>query len=157
MNINFTLISQAIAFAIFIWFTVRFVWPPLMRAVEERQQRIADGLAAAERGKQELEQAHQKAVEEVRKARESGADFRTNAEKQAAQLIDEARQEAARIIAQARTAAEAEAATAAQRVKEQLRERVADLAVAGAERILRKEIDAKRHAELLANLKQELR
>jgi F-type H+-transporting ATPase subunit b len=157
MNINFTLISQAIAFAIFIWFTVRFVWPPLMRAVEERQQRIADGLAAAERGKQELEQAQKRAVEEVRKARESGADLRTNAEKQAAQLIDEARQEAARIIAQARAAAEAEAATAAQRVKEQLRERVADLAVAGAERILRKEIDAKRHAELLANLKQELR
>jgi F-type H+-transporting ATPase subunit b len=157
MNINFTLISQAIAFAIFIWFTVRFVWPPLMRAVEERQQRIADGLAAAERGKHEFEQAQKRALEEMRKARESNADLRTNAEKQAAQLIDEARQEAARIIAQARAAAETEAATAAQRVKEQLRERVADLAVAGAERILRKEIDAKRHAELLANLRQELR
>lgn len=157
MNINFTLISQAIAFAIFIWFTVRFIWPPLMRAVEERQQRIADGLAAAERGKQELEQAQKRAVEEVRKARESGADLRTNAEKQAAQMIDEARQEAARIITQARTAAEAEAAAAAQRIKEQLRERVADLAVAGAERILRKEIDAKKHAELLTGLKQELR
>lgn len=157
MNINFTLISQAVAFAIFIWFTVRFVWPPLMRAVEERQQRIADGLAAAERGKQELEQAQKRAVEEVRKARESGADLRTNAEKQAAQLIDEARQEAARIIAQARAAAEAEATAAAQRIKEQLRERVADLAVAGAERILRKEIDAKKHAELLTTLKQELR
>lgn len=157
MNINFTLISQAIAFAIFIWFTVRFVWPPLMRAVEERQQRIADGLAAAERGKQELEQAQKRAVEEMRKARESNADMRTNAEKQAAQIVDEARQESARIIAQARTAAEAEAAAAAQRVKEQLRERLADLAIAGAERILRREIDAKKHAELLANLKQELR
>ncbi|SRR5581483_276701 len=157
MNINFTLISQAVAFAIFIWFTVRFVWPPLMRAVEERQQRIADGLAAAERGKQELEQAHKRAVEEMRKARESNADMRTNAEKQAAQIVDEARQESARIIAQARTAAEAEAAAAAQRVKEQLRERLADLAIAGAERILRREIDAKKHAELLANLKQELR
>ncbi len=157
MNINFTLISQAVAFAIFIWFTVRFVWPPLMRAVEERQQRIADGLAAAERGKQELEQAQKRAVEEMRKARESNADMRTNAEKQAAQIVDEARQESARIIAQARTAAEAEAAAAAQRVKEQLRERLADLAIAGAERILRREIDAKKHAELLANLKQELR
>lgn len=156
MNINFTLVAQAIAFAIFIWFTVRFVWPPLMRAVEDRQQRIADGLAAADRGKQELELAQRRANDEMRKARESTSELRANAERQAAQLIDEARQEAARIIAQARAAAEAEAAAAAQRVKELLREQVAELAVAGAERILRKEIDAKRHAELLTQLKQEL-
>ncbi|MFL6624106.1 MAG: F0F1 ATP synthase subunit B [Sulfurifustaceae bacterium] len=157
MNINFTLISQAVAFALFIWFTVRFVWPPLMRAVDERQQKIADGLAAAERGKQEFEQAQRKATDEMRKARESNAELRTNAEKQAAQIIDEARQESARIIAQARAAAEKEAAAAVQRAKEALRERVADLAVAGAERILRREINPKIHAELLANLKQELR
>lgn len=157
MNINFTLLAQAITFAIFIWFTVRFVWPPLMRAVADRQQRIADGLAAAERGKQEFEVAMRQANDEMRKARESNAELRTNVERQAAQIVDEARQESARIIAQARAAAEAEAAAAAQRVKEALRERVAELAVAGAERILRKEIDAKRHAELLANLKQELR
>lgn len=156
MNINFTLVAQAIAFAIFIWFTVRFVWPPLMRAVEDRQQRIADGLAAADRGKQELELAQRRANDEMRKARESTSELRANAERQAAQLIDEARQEAARIIAQARAAADAEAAAAAQRVKELLREQVAELAVAGAERILRKEIDAKRHAELLTQLKQEL-
>lgn len=157
MNINFTLVSQAVAFAIFIWFTVRFVWPPLMRAVEERQQRIADGLAAGERGKQELDLAQKKANDEMRKARESTSELRTNAEKQAAALVDEARQEATRIIAQARTAAEAEATVAAQRAKEALRERVAELAVAGAERILRKEIDAKKHVELLAGLKQELK
>jgi len=157
MNINFTLVAQAATFAIFIWFTVRFVWPPLMRVVEERQQRIADGLAAAERGKQELELAQKKAIDELRQARESNAELRTAAEKQAAQVVDEARQESARIIAQARQAAEAEAATAAQRAKEELRERVAELAVAGAERILRKEINAKAHAELLSNLKQELR
>jgi F-type H+-transporting ATPase subunit b len=157
MNINFTLIAQAVTFALFIWFTIRFIWPPLMRVVEERQQRIADGLAAAERGKQELELAQKKAVDEMRQARESNSELRTAAEKQAAQIVDDARQESARIISQARQAAEAEAATAAQRVKEELRERVAELAVAGAERILRREIDAKAHAELLSNLKQELR
>lgn len=157
MNINFTLFAQAVTFALFIWFTIRFIWPPLMRVVEERQQRIADGLAAAERGKQELELAQKKAVDEMRQARESNAELRTAAEKQAAQIVDDARQESARIISQARQAAEAEAATAAQRAKEDLRERVAELAVAGAERILRREIDAKAHAELLSNLKQELR
>ena len=157
MNINFTLIAQAVTFALFIWFTIRFIWPPLMRVVEERQQRIADGLAAAERGKQELELAQKKAVDEMRQARESNAELRTAAEKQAAQIVDDARHESARIISQARQAAEAEAATAAQRAKEELRERVAELAVAGAERILRREIDAKVHAELLSNLKQELR
>jgi F-type H+-transporting ATPase subunit b len=157
MNLNFTLISQAIAFSIFIWFTVKFVWPPLMRAIETRQKTIADGLAAAERGKQELELASKKAGDELRKARESGSELRVGAEKQAAQIVDAARQEATRIVAAARDAAEKEAATAVQRAKETLRERVADLAVAGAERILRKEIDAKKHAELLANLKQELR
>lgn len=157
MNLNFTLVSQAIAFSIFIWFTVKFVWPPLMRAIETRQQTIADGLAAAERGKQELELASKKAGDELRKARESGSELRVGAEKQAAQIVDAARQEATRIIAAARDAAEKEAAAATQRAKEVLRERVADLAVAGAERILRKEIDAKKHAELLTNLKQELR
>jgi F-type H+-transporting ATPase subunit b len=157
MNINFTLVSQAFAFAAFIWFTVKFVWPPLMQAIEARQKTIADGLAAAERGKQELELASKKAGDELRKARESGSELRAGAEKQAAQLIDSARQEATRIVAAAREAAEKEAAAATQRAKEALRERVAELAVAGAERILRKEIDAKKHAELLTNLKQELR
>lgn len=157
MNINVTLIGQMIAFAVFVWFTMRFVWPPLAQAMEERKQRIADGLAAAERGRQELELAQKRALEEMRKAREATAELRGHAEKQAAQIVDEARQEAARIIAQARQAAEAEAAAAVSRAKEALRERVADLAVAGAERILRREINPKVHAELLANLKQELR
>lgn len=157
MNINFTLFAQAAAFAIFIWFTAKFVWPPLMKAIEARQKTIADGLAAAERGRQELELASKKAGDELRKARESGSELRAGAEKQAAQILDAARQEATRIVATARDAAEKEAASATQRAKEALRERVADLAVAGAERILRKEIDAKKHAELLTNLKQELR
>jgi F-type H+-transporting ATPase subunit b len=151
------LIGQMIAFAVFVWLTMRYVWPPLAAAMEQRKQRIADGLAAAERGKQELELAQKKVLDELRQARESAAELRAGGEKQSAQIVDEARQEAARIIAQARQAAEAEAAAAVTRAKEALRERVADLAVAGAERILRREIDAKRHAELLASLKQELR
>lgn len=157
MNIGITLLGQMIAFAAFVWLTMKFVWPPLTRAMEERKQRIADGLAAAERGKQELELAQQKALDEMRQARESNAELRANAERQAAQIVDEARQEGTRIIAQARQAAEAEAEAAVQRAKEALRERVADLAVAGAERILRREINPKVHAELLSNLKQELR
>jgi F-type H+-transporting ATPase subunit b len=157
VNIGITLLGQMIAFAAFVWFTMKFVWPPLTRAMEERKQRIADGLAAAERGKQELELAQQKALDEMRQAREANAELRANAERQAAQIVDEARQEGTRIIAQARQAAEAEAEAAVQRAKEALRERVADLAVAGAERILRREINPKVHAELLSNLKQELR
>lgn len=157
MNINLTLLAQAVTFALFIWFTIRFIWPPLIRAVEARQQRIADGLAAAERGKQELESAQERAHAEMRKARESGAEMRNAAERQAAQIVDEARQEAARLLAQAREAAEAEADVAVSRDKEALRARVAELAVAGAERILRREIDAKAHRELLKELQQELR
>jgi F-type H+-transporting ATPase subunit b len=157
VNIGITLLGQMIAFAVFVWFTMKFVWPPLMRAMEDRKQRIADGLAAAERGKQELQLAQKKAVDEMRQAREANAELRNSAEKQAAQIVDDARQEGARLIAQARQAAEAEAGVAAQRAKEELRERVAELAVAGAERILRREINAKVHAELLSNLKQELR
>ena len=152
-----TLIGQMLSFALFVWFTMRFVWPPLTRAMEERRTRVADGLAAAERGKQELELAHKKSTDELRKAREAGAELRSLAEKQAAQIIEEARLEANRIIARAREAAEKEAAVAVQRAKEALREHVADLAMAGAEQILRREINAKVHAELLTNLKQELR
>jgi F-type H+-transporting ATPase subunit b len=157
VNIGITLLGQMIAFAVFVWLTMKFVWPPLTRAMEERKQRIADGLAAAERGKQELELAQKRALDEMRQAREAMAELRANAEKQAAQIVDEARQEGTHIVAQARHAAEAEAAAAVTRAKEALRERVADLAVAGAERILRREINPQVHAELLTNLKQELR
>jgi F-type H+-transporting ATPase subunit b len=157
VNLNATLLAQIVVFFILAWFTMRFVWPPIVKALDERAKKIADGLAAAEKANANLVVAEKRAAEELRKARETGAELRTSAERQAAQLIDEARQEAARIIAQARAQAETEAATATQRAKEALRERVADLAVAGAERILKREIDAKKHADLLADLKQELR
>jgi len=156
VNLNATLIAQLVVFFILGWFTMKFVWPPIVKALDERAKKIADGLAAADKAKADLVLAEKKVVEELRKARESAGDMRAAAEKQAAKFIDDARAEAARIIAKAREEAEAEAGAAAQRAKEALREQVAQLAVAGAERILRREIDAKAHAELLANLKQEL-
>ncbi len=156
MNLNATLFAQLGVFFILAWFTMKFVWPPIMKALDERAQKIADGLAAADKAKSELAHAEKKVVDEMRKARESATEVRAGAEKQGSQLIEEARAEATRIVAQAREAAEAEAAVAAQRAKEALREQVALLAVAGAERILRREINAQVHADLLANLKSEL-
>ena len=156
MNLNATLVAQLVVFFILAWVTMKFVWPPIVKALDERAKKIADGLAAADKAKSDLAHAEKKVVEELRKARESATDVRAAAEKQAASFLDEARAEAARIIAQAREAAEAEAGVAAQRAKEALRDQVAHLAVAGAEKILRKEINAQAHAELLANLKQEL-
>lgn len=156
MNLNATLIAQIVVFFILGWFTMKFVWPPIMKALDERAAKIADGLAAADKAKTDLELAEKKAVEEMRKARESAGDVRAAAEKQGAKLIEDARAEAARIVEQARSAAEKEAVSVMQRAKEELRDQVAVLAVSGAEKILRREIDAKAHAELLANLKQEL-
>ena len=157
MNLNATLFAQLVVFFILAWFTMKFVWPPIMKALDERVKKITDGLSAADKAKSELALTEKKVVDELKKARESATELRAGAEKQGAQLIEEARQEAARIVTQARQAAEAEAGVAAQRAKEALREQVAALAVAGAERILRKEINAQVHADLLANLKQELK
>lgn len=156
MNINLTMISQGVAFAIFIWFTVSFVWPPLLTAITERQKKIEEGLAAAERSKKDLELAQARSTDALREAREKSTEIISGAERQAAHLLEEARTEATQIINQARTAAEGEAAVAAQRAKENLRDQVALLAVAGAEKILRREVNAQVHAELLAGLKSEL-
>ncbi|ABB73614.1 F-type H+-transporting ATPase subunit b [Nitrosospira multiformis ATCC 25196] len=156
MNINFTLISQAMAFAIFIWFTVRFVWPPLMRAIENRQKTIAEGLAAGERGKRELELASQRSGDVVREAKQRASDIIAQAEKRAAEIVDEAkvaaREEGDRILVGAKAEVEQEVF----RAKEVLRQQVAGLALAGAAKILRREVDEKAHAELLASLKAEL-
>ncbi|RTL57675.1 MAG: F0F1 ATP synthase subunit B [Rhodocyclaceae bacterium] len=156
MNLNATLFAQLIVFFVLAWVTMKFVWPPIVKALDERAKKIADGLAAADKAKTDLALAEKKVAEELRKARESGAELRSGAEKQAAKLVEEARAEAARIVSAAREAAETEAAAATQRAKESLREHVAQLAVAGAEKILRKEINAQAHADLLAQLKSEL-
>ncbi|NWG30455.1 MAG: F0F1 ATP synthase subunit B [Rhodocyclaceae bacterium] len=156
MNLNATLFAQLVVFFILAWFTMKFVWPPIMKALDERAAKVAEGLAAADKAKTDLQLAERRATEELRKAREAANELRGGAERQAAQVLDEARAEAARIIAAARAAAEGEAEAAAQRAKEALRDQVAQLAVAGAERILRKEIDPAKHAELLDQLKAEL-
>ena len=156
MNLNATLIAQLVVFLILAWFTMKFVWPPIMKALDERRSQIADGLAAADKAKADLSHAEKKAGDELRLARESAAEFRSGAERQAAKLIEDARNEGAVIVKAAREAAQAEAGLASQKAKEALREHVAALAVAGAERILRKEINAQVHAELLTQLKAEL-
>jgi F-type H+-transporting ATPase subunit b len=156
MNINFTLFSQAAAFAIFIWFTVKFVWPPLMRAIEDRQKTIADGLAAGERGKHELELASHRSADALKEAKQRAADIIAQAEKRASQIIEEAKgtakDESGRILIGAKAEVEQEVF----RAKETLRQHVADLAVAGAAKILRREVDAKTHADLLTAIKAEL-
>ncbi|MCX7273587.1 MAG: F0F1 ATP synthase subunit B [Burkholderiales bacterium] len=156
MNINATLFVQIAVFLALWWFTAKFVWPPIIKSLDERSKRIADGLAAADKAKADLASAERRVADELKKARDGAAEVRSGAERQAGQVLEEARAEAGRIVTAAKKAAEEEAALAAQRAKEQLREQVAQLAVAGAERILRREIDANRHAELLGNLKNEL-
>ena len=156
MNINLTLIAQAATFAIFIWFTTRFVWPPLLRAIETRQKQIADGLAAAERGRQDLEQASKRADDLAREGRQRAQDILSQADKRAAELVEEAKRQAKaekdRIIAGAKAEIEQEVF----RAKESLRSHVAVLAVQGAEKILRREVDAKAHADLLDAVAAEL-
>ncbi|HSI28653.1 MAG TPA: F0F1 ATP synthase subunit B [Methylophilus sp.] len=156
MNINFTLIAQAIAFAVLIWFTVKFVWPPLLKAIETRQKEIADGLAAAQEGRSALEVAAKKSDATLNEAKQKASEIIGQAEKRAAQLIDEAKvnakAEGDRIIAGAKAKIDQEV----NRAKEGLRAQVSTLAVAGAEKILRKEIDAKAHSEMLTKLAAEL-
>lgn len=156
MNINATIFAQMLVFAILVWFTVKFVWPPIAKALDERANKIAEGLAAAERGKSDFEQAEKKVAELLAEGRNQVAEMVANAERRADQIVEEAKlqasQEAARITAQAKADVEQEA----NRAREALREQVAALAVKGAESILRREVNASQHAEMLGNLKQEL-
>jgi F-type H+-transporting ATPase subunit b len=156
MNINFTLVAQAIAFAVLIWFTVKFVWPPLLVAIEKRQKEIADGLAAAQEGKSALEQAAKKSEASLNEAKQKAAEIIGQAEKRATQIVEEAKNNAKaegdRIIA----GAKAEIDQEVNRAKEGLRAQVSSLAVAGAEKILRREIDAKAHSDMLNQLASEL-
>ena len=156
MNINFTLFAQAIVFTAFIWFTVKFVWPPLLRAIEARQKQIADGLAAAEQGKKSLEVSSKQAEEAIREARTRAAEIIAQAEKRDAQMVEAAKVSAKAEGDREKAAAKADIQQEAQRAREQLREQVAALAVAGAEKILRREVDAKAHAELLDGIKKQL-
>lgn len=156
MNLNATLIAQLIVFAILVGFTIKYVWPPIAKALDERADKIAEGLAAAERGKSDFEQAEKKVAELLAEGRAQVTEMVGNAEKRANQIVEEAKSqattEAARITAQAKADVEQEI----NRAREALREQVATLAVKGAESILRREVDEKQHAKMLSALKQEL-
>lgn len=156
MNINATLIGQAIVFLVLIWFSWRFIWPPLMKAVEDRQKRIADGLAAAERGQKELQQSHGAAAGIVDEARDKALRIVDQANRRSNEIIEEARttaiSEGQRLVGDARQ----EVALEQSRARDALRKDVATLAVAGASRLLEREIDPKAHAELIEKLAREI-
>ena len=156
MNINLTLLAQAITFAAFIWFTAKFVWPYMLRAIETRQKTIADGLAAADQGRRSLELSTRQADQAINEARSRAAEILGQAEKRAAQFIEEAKIAAKEEGNREKAAAKAEIEQEVTRAREQLRDRVAALAVVGAEKILRREVDARAHGELLDAIKRQL-
>lgn len=156
MNLNATFFAQMVVFFILWWVVAKFIWPPLVKALDERAKKIADGLAAAEKGKAELELANKRVDVAMAEARAEGAQRVADAEKRAQMVADEIKQnaqaEAARIIAQAKADADQQVTKA----REQLRDQVAVLAVKGAEQILKREVNAQVHADLLNQLKAEL-
>jgi len=156
VSLNATLIAQIVVFLILAWFTMTFVWPPITKALDERAQKIADGLAAADRAKSELASANKRIEEQLSLARTDATQRLADAERLAQQMVEEAKsrasEEGAKILATARAEAEQEVLKA----REALREQVAVLAVKGAEQILRREVNAGVHADLLGRLKAEL-
>jgi len=156
MDINFTLVMQALAFGAFIWFTAKFVWPPLMGAIDNRQKQIADGLAAGEAGKQSLANAERRIADMLSEAKSRSSEIIAQGEKLKTETVEaakhDAKAEADRILVAAKAEIEQELA----RARESLRNQVSDLAVAGAAQILKREVDAKAHADLLAAIRQQL-
>jgi F-type H+-transporting ATPase subunit b len=152
MNFTLTLIAQAVVFALFIWFTKKFVWSFLMKKVDERQKAVADGLAAADQGQRSLAEAAAKSEEQLKAARVQAQDILSGANKQAGQAIEQAKGAAQGEAERIKAAAHAEVVREVERVKEQLRKQVGELAVAGAAQILKREIDAKAHADVLKDL-----
>lgn len=156
MSINATLLGQAISFALFVWFCIKFVWPPLMNAIEERQKKIADGLADAGRAAKDLELAQAKATEQLKEAKVTANEIIEQANKRKAQIVEEAKAEAdaerAKIIAQGKAEIENERS----RVKDDLRKQVAALAIIGAEKILERSIDPAAHSDIVNKLVAEI-
>ena len=156
MDIGMTLLGQMLSFAILIWFTAKFIWPPLMAAIEERQARIAEGLAAADRSKKDLAQAEEKVNEVLREARGKATEIIAQAEARGNQIVDAAKEEAIAEGNRQKAAAQAEINSAASRAREDLRKQVSTLAVAGAEKLIRREIDRAAHKALLDELAAEI-
>lgn len=156
MNINATLILQSIAMLIFVWFCMQVVWPPILKALDERRKRIADGLAASDRAEQALEEANQKVEEEIKTAREKAHDIIEQANQRHGQILEQAKDDAVGERQRQVAAGEAEITLSANQAREELRTTVAKLAVLGASRILEKEINADTHRELLDKLITEI-
>lgn len=156
MDINATFIGQALAFAILIWFSYKFVWPPMMGAIEERQKKIAEGLAAADQSQKDLAQAEVRVNEVLKEARAKANEIIEQAHARGNQIIDQARNDALAEAERQRAAAEAEIASATNRAREELRRTLGGLAVAGAERLIRREIDADAHRALIDELAAEI-
>ena len=156
MTLNATLFAQLVVFFVLAWFTMEFVWPPIVQALDERAKKIADGLAAAEQGKKDLELASQRSAEAIKEGRVKAAELIANAEKRANQVIEEAKKTAQaeydKIIANAKNDAEQEAI----RVKEELRLKMSELVISGAEQILRREINHQNNADILKQIQQAL-
>ncbi|KTC80921.1 F0F1 ATP synthase subunit B [Legionella sp. PATHC035] len=156
MEINLTLIVQMLVFAAFVLFTMKLVWPPLAKAMEERQDKIADGLAAAERGRKELELAQHRVKDELKQAKVQSADIIEKANKRAAQIIEEAKETAKHEAQMQVKLAQEQLQQQINHAKDELRKQVAHLAITGAEKILKREIDAKANTALLDNLIEEI-
>ncbi len=154
MNLNLTLLGQAITFGIFIWFTMKFVWPPIMKAISDRQKQIADGLAAAQQGQDSLAQAHIVANEELSTARKKAAEILDSAHKRAEQMIghaqEKAQAEGARLLSQATVQIEQEM----QQAREKLQREIAQIAIAGAQKLLERSVDEKAQQELIDKFAQ---
>ena len=156
MNINLTIIGQIIAFAFFVVFCMKYVWPPITGALAERKKKIAEGLDAADRAQRDLELAQEKAMSDMRKSKDEAAAIIEQANKRANQIVDEAKEKAREEAERLVTAAQAEIDQEANRAKEALRAQVAALAVAGAEKILEASVDESAHAQLVEKLAAEL-
>ena len=156
MNINLTLFLQMIAFAAFVWFCMKFVWPPIVTALAERKTKIAEGLAAAERGHHEQELGQQRASEIMKKAKSQAADIVNQANRRATEIVDEAKQDARQDGARLAHAAQAEIDQEVNRAREELREKVAVLAVTAAEKILQKEIDPAAHTTIVDSFAKQI-
>lgn len=156
MNINLTLIGQSITFALFVWFCYAKVWPPLVNALAERNKKIADGLAAAERGQHEQELAEKRAAEHIREAKTQAGDIITQAQKRAKEIEEAAKDEAKAEATRIKQGANAEIEQEVNRAREHLRKEVIVLAIAGAERVLKQEVNAEAHAGALQDIAAQL-
>lgn len=156
MNINLTLIVQMLVFASFVLFTMKLVWPPLEKALEERQDKIADGLSAAERGRKELELAQHRVKDELKQAKANSADILDKANKRASQIIEEAKEAAKREVQIQAKIAQEQLVQQVNHAKEELRKQIGKLAISGAEKILMREVDAQANSALLDNMIKEI-